>query len=562
MKRVRLLPILLSILLLSACSSLLLQVGKMASKAMQGKTGNITDLTAQVKIANYNRDYPFTDLMIGFLAAQGVNKTSIGSYTSLFLTKGMKFMEVDGTVQCNGEDMLFAGSGTYMLERKISAGDEFTFYLRGTEKGEATFTEAYQGSKVEILKPSAGDKIDISKDVQVAWTKGNDPEKVVKISMIISQMGLQNILPIAVFPDVGKATITRQMIAEVCAQPAQTIQEGDNYLILERQKDEVRYVLNGDAIVMNIDGDAVPVVVSGKAPKPVKPVVEAISVTKGDVTVNVSQADFLYLLYGGMAHLSDINTIGLSSFVMQGKTGGTKVENYKVSTYGATYQTYDVTKSYEWGADFGQDFLEQVVNTMADVFMDRVSGALAAEEVPTENIVGTKAYQRLNEVEVKSDKMSFYVTARNTTSFDGLKQFKVKIGGINSWYYDMLRSSGADAFVEVYLKLERQIPEEVKKELGKKLASPTPGFTMKSLGVTDFTFDVSVDVRYKTFPVNLVEVGKVIPSVSGHWTSETFEWDPGKTVDDFLKPIKFNDFVDAYIAALEQLKDKQEALEL
>ncbi|MHB2150962.1 hypothetical protein ACX8XP_18050 [Calditrichota bacterium LG25] len=53
----------------------------------------------------------------------------------------------------------------------------------------------------------------------------------------------------------------------------------------------------------------------------------------------------------------------------------------------------------------------------------------------------------------------FYVTARNATSFDGLRQLKVKIGGLPPWYDAISREADCDMLVELYLDLIRQKPK-------------------------------------------------------------------------------------------------------
>lgn len=511
-----------------SCSTVMTQVGKAASSAAQGSTGNIEEVIAQAKVARYGRNYPFTDLEAEYLAYKGVDATSIGSHVRLVLRQGWKFVEVAGTVQCNGQDMYYAGWGTYILEAEVEAGDTFTFHLAGAAQGDEQWTETYDGTELRILKPTAGDEIDISEGFEIEWTPGGDPQQHVQVTLFVTQLGIQKALPLWSFPDLGRATITRQMLAEVTFA-TQKIQPGANYVIVERERDEVRYVLAGDAVAMQVSGDAVPVTVAGEAPKAKKPVMEGFAARSGDVILKVAEAPQMY--NPPMAQVGDLATIGLSSLAIQGRTGVTMPET-------RTMGIREVSTIHSWGAEFGEEFLTATADAMADLLMAEVSRVLDVREVPTERIVATPGYQRINQMEVESDPNFFYATARGTTALDGLKKLGLKIGGSGSWFYDMMKASGSDALMEVYLTLARD--------------RPAPGKE------GDFAFKVSAAVSYRANPTNLVMSEHVIPEVTGSWRSEKFTG-TDLSVDDFLGHLKYGDFVTAYGRSLRQLQTAQAA---
>ena len=515
-------------LFLWSCASVMMKVGQLAQSALTIKTAQISDATPMVKLYNNKRPYPITNTMKNYAKSKGFEVSDgFPSSVTLMLTKGMKFVELDGTVLCNGKEMKYYGAGMYILKTPVKSGSKFTFELKGSGQKAVRFTRTYHGQKISLLAPKKGQKLDLSKGFTVKWTKGNDPEKAVKISLIVTQMGLENIVPVAVFPDVGQAQITPQMLGELKA-PGQKIKTGENYVIIERQKDEIFYELNGDGISSSIDADAAAVIFTESPPDPVRPVVESFKVKQGDIELTVSECATRYNPYAGMiVPVNQIRSVALSSFVLKGFTSGTKKT-----------KAGKVTTTYSYWADLGRDNLQNVVNIMAANFLQQVATALNSEQVSIPQILQTRGYQKMRQVESKSDVHAFYVTANNLTSFEGLHQLQFKIGGIESWYYDIAKSSGADALMEVYLTLHRQKPKHSH----------------------EFTFDITASVVNKVYPYNII-MRCGFPSVEAKWKSDSFElqgnhFDAGQ----FLRAIKFDQFVKTYLMALEQLKQKESQL--
>ncbi len=517
-------------LFLWSCASVMMKVGQLAQSALTIKTAQISDATPIVKLYNNQRPYPITNTMKNYAKSKGFEVSDgFPSSVTLLLTKGMKFVELDGTVFCNGKEMKYYGAGMYMLKTPVKSGSQFTFKLQGNGQKAVHFTRTYNGQKISLLAPKKGQKLDLSKGFTVKWTKGNDPEKAVKISLIVTQMGLENIVPVAVFPDVGQAQITPQMLGELKA-PGQKIKSGENFVIIERQKDEIIYELNGDGVSSSIDADAVTVIFSKSPPDPVRPVVESFKVKQGDIELTVSECATRYNPYTGMmVPLNQIKSIALSSFVIKGTTFEAKKKKAGNITTHITYE-----------ADLGRDNLQNVANIMAANFLQQVAATLKAEQVSIPQILQTRGYQKMRQVESKSDLRAFYITANNLTSFEGLHQLQFKIGGIESWYYDIAKSSGADALMEVYLTLHRQKPKHSH----------------------EFTFDITAGIVNKIYPYNII-MRCGLPSVQAKWKSDSFELQGNHfDTEQFLKAIKFDQFLKTYLMALEQLKQKESQLNI
>jgi len=527
MKYLKVISVLVIVIMLFSCSKMMMMVGDLAKGIMSVKTGEIAEVTPFIKMVNFNRPRPLTSVEMDYITKMGRSDTEVGSHVSMLLTQGMKFVEVDGTVQCNNQDMDFMGSGMYTLNTEISNGDKFSFYLKGAPNNEFSFEETYSGEKLKILKPEEGETIDFSEGFDIEWTPGNDPGKMVTVSVKLKQLGIETVAEIATFPDVGKARISKHLFGEAFEQ-ATSIDEGPNTLVLERRNDEVRYIFNGDAIVSSVDADAVPINVTGKPPKAELPTIKAFKVKKGDIELNFHETYHIR----NMANLKDIKNIALTSFVLKGVTFA--VDSKTETTADGVYK---VTKT--WYLDIGEENLHNIANTMADYFMEKLKNTINTNEIPTDKVINTQGYRWMNKVAQSSDETGFYVTARDLTSFDALRQFKVKVGGTTSWYYDIAKASGSDAMFEVYFTLWRQKPKKN----------------------TDLTFDVTAEIDTKVFPNKIVKQ-YIIPSATAKWKSDTIEWKEGTIVTDFIKALKFEDFIDAYMNALKQFKEKQTSLKL
>ena len=524
MRLSKLLIVVIAALLLFGCAKVMLKAGSLATALMQEKTGDLSDATAFVKLNNVNRGRPWTDLEAEFIASKGWPIEPTPSHTWIMFSRGMKFLEVDGTVTCNGTPMDFYGNGMYLSKQDVKSGGSFSFTIDGAAGDPITFEESYYGEKITITSPAEGDEIDLSKGFQLEWTPGADTTKIIKLSMLLSQIGLQNVLPIYLTEDDGVEFISPDILGESIG-PAQKFQAGPNMIMLERHKDVVRNIMNGDVVISSVDSDVIQVNVSGEvksAHGERNPYIPAITETVGDVTVTIPYTRALYNPgAGALADISSIKNIGLSSFVFRGNT--------KLKKVSSTATTITTTT---WGFDFGVPVLTEFANIMADDFMNIVTAGFGAQELPNEAFVENPSYKRMASGAGKSSPYNFFVTARDLANFDAWANFKVKFGGLESWYYDMIKSSGADALAECYVKANRIEPEE-------------------GASGSTFAFNVNITVVYKAYQGNIVW-GSYIPGATATYQSETIEITKDTTYEEFLKAFKIESFMKAYAAALDK----------
>ena len=519
---------------LIACGSVMKLVGKFSAAAMSVKVADVSDLTAFVKLASYNRPRPLLAMEKEWVKDRGMSDTEVKSHAFLMLTKGMKFAEVDGVVKVNDQPMDFMGNGVYTRTGEMTSGSKQTFFLKGKDGAPVEFTETYSGERMEIQSPASGDVLDLSQGFDVTWSPGMDAGKVVRVSLIVEQMGLENLIPLGFFPDAGTAHVSKQLIAE--AHPtAQKIKQGKNTLLVERQRDEIRYIMAGDTIVGIVDADAVEVTVTGEPAAAMNPVIDGTTASKDGVAVTLAPLASLKT----MTKLPDVRRFGLSSFVMKGRTDYTDIKSKTDTTYGADYKKTTTTTITTWEADLGKDNLLKIVDATADDFTGAVAGALSATEVPADAIKATKGYVAMSEVESESDPHAFFVTARGLTSLDFFRQLDVKIGGGLSWYYDMQKATSSQLLLEVYLTLTRKKPK----------------------GEKEFTFDVQAEVVARSYPLDVVEP-HTFPVAKATWTSDSFEWEEGMDLAKVTGALKLDAFVAAYADAIAQYKTKQAALSL
>ncbi|WP_456408693.1 hypothetical protein [Caldithrix abyssi] len=529
--------ILIAVLLMS-CASVMMKVGKLAQSALTIKTANVADATSVVRIIHSNRPYHLTKTEKDYLASMGKEAKDFNGAVTLMLFKGIKFIDFDGQVLCNGKAMTYYGSGTYGLVTPVQTGKTFKFELKGNGQPPVTFTQRGAVNPVKLLEPQPGGEIDLAKGFKVKWTGSGNKKQAVKISLIVNQLGFENVLPLGYFPDIGQAVITKQRLAELNVS-MQKIKTPDNYLYLERVSDKVNYVLNGDGIVTSVNADVIPVKLVGKAAKAKRPVLEGFTIEDNGVTVTVNEAASITNLKAGNAPiLKLIKNMALTSFVMKGKTGGIEV---KTKTIKGPDVKIKKTIVRTWGFDFKRDFLINVTNTMADQFMALMQKNLGLAEVPTEKVLSTSGYQWLNKVDQESDLNAFYVTARNTTSFDGFRQLKVKIGGLNSWYYAISQEADCDMFVELYLDFIRQKPEAGKANV--------------------LDFDIKATLATKIYPYGAARMYN-LPLMEASWKSET--WETGEKIKEreFLMAVRYQDFLSSLDKALTLFKQKVDDLPL
>jgi len=522
--------VLAAALVITACGSVLTMIGKLTAGAMNTKVTDVSKLTAVIKLANYNHPRPLLKLEKDWLKDHGRADTEVTSHAFMMLATGMKFAEVEGgSVTLNGKPMDFMGNGVYVVSQPVEPGSTWAFTLKGKEGPEVAFTETYDGAKMEVTSPAPNGALDLGRGFELTWNPGPDPSKVVKVSLFIEQVGIQNVFPVAYFHDTGKAFVSPALLAEVNTT-GQGFQMGANSLVVERQRDEIRYVMNEDSVVGFVDADVVPVTLVGTPAKPVQPVIDAIEVAKGDVTVKLDSA----YAAKNMAPVADVKQFGISSFVLKGTTAGSESSTSSTTAGNVTTTT---TTTTSWEADLGRDNLVTIANTLADRLGTGVAGALGATEVPAATLTATKGYGAMKKVASESSTQGFFVTARDLTSLDALRQLQIRIGGGLSWYYDMQRASGTQLLVECYVTLARHKPK----------------------GAKEFAFDVTVDLVAKSYPYPLVEPF-TFPGAHATFKSTSFEWKDGMPVADVVKAIKVDQVIDAYVEGLGRYKAAQAAL--
>ncbi|MBF0430437.1 MAG: hypothetical protein HQK83_04115 [Fibrobacteria bacterium] len=534
---------------LMSCSMILTKIASMALKVASFQTGDVSNLGGMVKICNYNRPNPLTKVSVDILKSRGINKTSINSNALIMVGEGMQFAEVLGEVKCNNQNMQYMGfGGAYFLELDVENGKKFDFQVKGSVKGDVNFSEVYTGSKIAITKPSPNDKIDLSQDLEVEWTKGEHPDRLVQITCWGTQTGgMQGVVLLGDFPDNGHAVITKQVLAE---NP--NIITNVNYLILERQYDEVKDLFEHGALVSIIDGDYMPVKFTGKVAKAVNPVITGFS--KGNEkqkSININPVKSL----SRTLPVNNLKKVGLSSFLLDGCTMVNIPKSKTDQTIVATYTL-----------NMGANFLEKVANNMADMFMTEITEILNAEEVPTETILESAAYKRLRGYDVvelgkhpiaenigvlrkqaitvhskmyEDPASNFFTTARNTISPD--KQ----LGSVvrPPWYYDLFQKNEIDGLFDVEVKLARQIP---KKE-------NILDFDEKN----ELTFNVKISVKTVGYPKTLA-VPLSIPVIEGEWMSTSIKWTDKFTHEEFIKNLGYDRFIGSLKEALADFKVKQE----
>jgi|GEM_PF-1237463 len=510
-------------------SKALLKVGEVVAKTMQEKTDKASDATVFIKMNNVNRPRPWLPLETEYMSKAGIEPGDLSSNVTLLFSRGMKLLELDGTVEINGETLDFMGSGVYTKKTDIKNGHRYSFRVKG--RGDAdteSFTETYTGERIEILKPAAGDSLDLREGFTLEWTPGNDPERMVKVNMIMTQMSLHNMLPVLLLKDTGKAKITGDMLAESMGT-AQKYLIGANSIYLERQKDEVKDLFWGDAVVSSIDSDAIPVTVTAAPSKKTGAAIPAITVTESGVTVVIAETQNLYSpIMGAALDPGDIDRIALASFAFKGVTGGSWSKSSTTES-GGVKTTTTTTKS--WGKDFGVPVLTRAANLMADGLMASLKSGLNADEVDRTKLVSTAAYQRMSSKEPESDAISFYVNARDLANFSSWKNIKIRVGGTENWYYDMMQKSGSDALVECYINAVRQEPETGKWD--------------------DFVFDISIDVSLRSYLGGII-MANAMPRMAASYVSEKITITENTTYEELLKAFRYEDFMKAYTAALDQ----------
>lgn len=538
--RTKIILILIISMVLFSCATVeqytgkaLLAVGGAVAKAMEGTTSTVSDVTPFIKLNNVNRARPYTALEAEYMAKAGITTPENPSNATILFSRGMKLLQVDGNVTVNGEEMTYYGSGVYAVPVDLTSGSELSFTVKGSAEDAVSFTETYIGEKITLTSPAPDSEIDLSKGFQIEWTPGTDTSKVVKLSMMVTQIGLENVLPVGMFNDVGFATITPEMLAE-SLQPATKFKLGANILQLERQKDEIRYIFNGDAIVSYTDIDAIEVNVSGTPEKRDGPAIPAIDVTEGDVTLNIAETMYKYNpMVGAVADIDKIDQVGLSSFVFRGVTGGSWETK-------ETQGNYVITTTKSWGRDFGVPVLTQMADYMADGIMAAMTVGFGAEETPRDDFVNTPPYQRMADLKPESDVNTFVVKARDLADFSSWKNIKVRVGGTDSWYFDMMQTSGADVLAEVNITANRQEPEDG--------------------AYDDFIFDVTVGIMYRSYNGPVV-MPMSIPPATAKYVSEKITITKDTTYEELLKAFKVESVMIAYATALDKWVSANKALE-
>lgn len=490
-----------------------------------------------IKLNNVNRARPYTALEADYMAKAGIEAPDNPSNATILFSRGMKLLKIEGDVKLNGQDMTYFGSGVYVIPADMNSGESYRFEVNPSGESAVTFSETYQGEKITLTVPEPGVSLDLTKGFDIRWTPGSDSSKIVKLSMIVTQIGLENVLPVAVFNDVGHATITPEMLAE-SLQPATKFKLGANILQLERQKDEIRYIMNGDAIVSYIDLDAIEVSVSGSPEKLTEPVIPAIPVTVDSVTVQIAETRYKYNpLVGAVADIDKIKQIGLSSFVFKGVTGGSW-EKKKESTVGNVTTTTTTTK--RWGKDFGVPTLTQVADHMANGIMAAMTVGMGASETPRDAFVNTDAYQRMAGLKPDSDQKSFTVKARDLADFSSWRNIKVRVGGTESWYFDMMQSSGADALAECYITANRHEPVTGEWD--------------------DFVFTMDIRISMRSYAGQVV-MPVSVPVATANYVTNKITITPETTYEELLAAFKIEAFMKAYAEALNQWVAENRKLE-
>jgi len=530
MKRtVRVLVALVALTSLLGCGSVLQMIGKLTQGALQTTVDDVSELTVWARISHYNRPRPFLKHEIEYVRKAGFEGDSSGDGVFLIAFQGMKFAEIDGEVKVNGQVIPHFMSGTYFQMGDVKPGQPFAFSLKGKQGPEATFTQAYDGATLVVSEPAEGATLDMSQPFTLRWTPGPDPKKIVKVSVKMEQIGLENFLPVAYFPDTGEGVVTTRMLADLNL-PGQSIKEGPSHLLIERQKDIVQYKMYGDTTISVIDADAIPVTIQGSLPEPERPFVAKHDHESGDLTVAFGDS----YLSTNVLRAKDLKRFGFSTFRIEGTTGGSESSTSSVTAGNIKTTT---TTTTTWQADLGEDNLKKLVNAMAERLSAAVTGTLGVAEVPASELLATPAYQRMNHVPSESNPMNFYVNARGLTDLTGWHQFVIKAGGHGAWYFDMQQATDSQLLFEVTFRLDRQKPKNK----------------------NEFTFRVHAQIDSKSYPLP-IQAMYSFPPVVADWTADSFEWQDGMAIADVLKALKFDDFVAGFVAGLEQWKTTQATL--
>ncbi len=141
----------------------------------------------------------------------------------------------------------------------------------------------------------------------------------------------------------------------------------------------------------------------------------------------------------------------------------------------------------------------------------------------------------------ESDAKTFVVIARDLADFSSWKNIKVRVGGTDSWYFDMMQTSGADALAECSIAAVRQEPEDG--------------------AYDDFVFDVTIGISYRAYQGPVV-MPMSIPSASAKYVSEKITITPETSYDDLLKAFKVESLMVAYATALDKWVAANKALEI
>lgn len=438
------------------------KIGKLAAKLMTGKTSNLGETAVIVHHINgmhtmnarisgqemYPEDFQEGDVAVGIFFAK---------------VDGLGFLNIEGTVMCDGKPLLSPGMGFYMLELDPNDLGPKTIDVQTITGDKASFTiNSVPSVKVIAVNGATSNApVDLSKDIELVLENGPGHEgSLLRVSLVTDVAGARAFNNFADFKSADRIIIPKEALSNPVVsgsvQGAGNYNQGENYLVVERY-------------------------VQARADKQSTAAAELQSRAYGSMQVNVSgkQAESVYgsTLVRGKAEspngnlnyeaskpnastgapFSQGSRFAVSSLSVRGVLYKQEVDQSTSYGYNSTTVT-TVTTTYQF-PQLPDAFWEQLLNNLHADIVKIFKEEFNIEIVPTERVTESPQYKNFYTVAEQNTEEMIVKTYKNTQNMQPGRLAEI-FGSISSNLtsdrpiINLMKDADVDGLINVQLSLQ------------------------------------------------------------------------------------------------------------
>ncbi|MCK9211933.1 MAG: hypothetical protein M0P61_13920 [Ignavibacteriaceae bacterium] len=441
--------------LISGCAA----IGKLAGGFLTATTADLSVCAVQGMYINnlYPQDTKTVEMdYVGDQWKEGRSGVAISFYKK----EGVGFYKIDGTITMDGDTLQYLANGVYStyFDNNGSKPKKISISTSSGQRAEFTIQPPKPIKLVSINGAATNAPVDVTKDMTLEFENVPNENAFIRVSMIVSSLGIRSFSDIGVFKlaktiKIPAAAFKNTMTASATVGGVVSISTGSNYVLIERfDVATARIPGVGASQNLSLGWSWMPVTVTGDvSTQPGFSIDGKITSANGEMGYSAKEPNAFTGKPLSKGKKFAITSLSIRGTLYNAETSTSSSTTGNVTTTTTTTRTWQFPKV---PVEYWDKALDNLYKDVTKVLKDEYGISV----IPIEQVVNSPLYSELEEIKDE------YTTVEISRSYKGTKNLlPTRIGNIlksisSTFASDrpearLMRELGVDGLISVTVDL-------------------------------------------------------------------------------------------------------------